>query len=96
MAFAKVPSEDFIVEQGGDLIRRNKSSDVAERWFCAECGTPLLVRDFDGNTHDFSLATLDTPEAVLPEAHFHYASHIPWAEASDDLPRYPRSRGEGT
>jgi hypothetical protein len=90
MAFAKVPSDDFLVESGGEHIRRYKSSEIAERWFCSECGTPLLVRDFDGATHDFNVATLDRPEA-----HFYYASHIPWAEACDGLPRYPRSRSEG-
>lgn len=95
MAFAKVPSPDFVIERGAEVIRRYKSSEIAERWFCGECGTPLLVRDFDGGTFDFSVATLDHPEAVPPEAHFHYASHISWAEACDGLPRYPHSRSEG-
>jgi hypothetical protein len=95
MAFAKVPSADFMIESGAELIRRFRSSEIAERWFCGECGTPLLVRDFEGTTHDFNIATLDRPEAAPPEAHFHYASHIPWAEACDALPRYPRSRAEG-
>ena len=96
MAFAKVPSAEFIIEGGGEHIRRYKSSEIAERWFCGTCGTPLLVRDFEGATHDFSLATLDRPEAVKPEAHFYYASHIPWAEACDTLPRYAGSRsGDG-
>src|SRR5690606_6410310 len=73
-------------------VRRYTSSEIAERWFCGRCGTPLLVRDFDGETHDFSIATLDRPEAIAPEAHFHYASHIAWAEACDTLPRFPRGR----
>jgi hypothetical protein len=92
MAFAKVPSADFVIESGGEHIRRYASSEIAERWFCGKCGTPLLVRDFAGTTHDFSAATLDTPEAVPPEAHFYYASHIVWAPAADDLPRFPRGR----
>jgi len=71
---------------------------------CRTCqlnsGSPAMAfakvpsRDFDGTTHDFSLATLDAPEEVTPEAHFYYASHIPWAEAADDLPRHPRGRDE--
>jgi hypothetical protein len=92
MAFAKVRSEDFVLEQGGEVVRRYPSSEIAERWFCSCCGTPLLVRDFGGTTHDFSLATLDRPDAVPPEAHFFYASRIAWAEACDDLPRFPRGR----
>jgi hypothetical protein len=94
MAFAKVPSADFVIERGGEHIRRYASSEIAERWFCGECGTPLLVRDFAGTTHDFSAATLDRPEAVPPEAHFYYASHVAWAPAADDLPRFPRGRNE--
>ena len=96
MAFAKVPSSDFVIERGSRQIRRYRSSDIAERWFCSACGTPLLVRDFVGTTYDFNIATLDHPEQVPPEAHFYYASHIPWAEVCDDLPIFPRSRGEGT
>lgn len=94
MAFAKVPSADFIIESGAEHIRHYASSEVAERWFCGQCGTPLLVRDFAGTTHDFSLATLDTPEAVEPEAHFHFDGRITWADAADDLPRFPRGRTE--
>ena len=92
MAFAKVPSEDVVVESGGEAIRRYTSSEIAERWFCDRCGTPLLVRDFAGTTYDFSIATLDRPEAVAPECHFYYDSRIAWAEAGDDLPRFPRGR----
>jgi hypothetical protein len=94
MAFAKVLSDDFVIESGGERIRRYASSAVAERWFCDHCGTPLLVRDFAGTTHDFSLATLDRPEAVIPEFHVFYASRIAWADAGDDLPRFPRGRHE--
>jgi hypothetical protein len=92
MVFAKVPSDDFVVESGGERIRRYASSEIAERWFCGHCGTPLLVRDFAGTTHDFNIATLDTPGAVMPEFHVYYESRIAWAEACDDLPRVPRGR----
>lgn len=92
MVFASVPSADFVVDAGGEAIRRYPSSDKAERWFCGECGTPLLFRELEGATHDFSLATLDDPGAVVPGFHIYYESRIAWAEATDDLPRYPRGR----
>ncbi len=94
MAFAKVPSAHFVVEGGAEHIRRYASSEIAERWFCGRCGTPLLVRDFAGTTHDFNIPTLDTPEAVVPEFHCYYDSRIAWAEAADALPRFPRGRDE--
>jgi hypothetical protein len=92
MIFASVPSADFVIEQGSEAIRRYRSSEKAERWFCGSCGTPLLFRDLGGTTHDFCIATLDKPEAVVPGFHIYYASRIAWAEAADDLPQFPRGR----
>jgi hypothetical protein len=92
MVFASVPSADFVVEAGAEAIRRYRSSGKAERWFCGQCGTPLLFREIDGATHDFSLATLDQPTAVRPGFHIYYDSRIVWAGAADDLPRFPRGR----
>ena len=51
-----------------------------------------MCRGLDGATHDFSLATLDEPEAVTPEFHIYYDSRIGWDEAADRLPRFPRGR----
>lgn len=92
MVFASVPSADFVVERGSEQIRRYRSSEKAERWFCGACGTPLLFHAIDGATNDFSIATLDDPEAVVPAFHIYYASRIEWAAAADDLPQYPRGR----
>jgi len=92
MVFARVPADDFVIEGGREHLRRYRSSEKAERWFCGQCGTPLLFRDLAGTTHDFSVATLDSPGTVVPEFHIYYASRIEWAEAADDLPRFPRGR----
>ena len=92
MVFASVPSADYAIESGAGHVRRYPSSDKAERWFCGQCGTPLLFREHAGDTHDFSVATLDTPEAVRPGFHIYWDSRIAWGEPADDLPRFPRSR----
>ena len=92
MVFVSVPSGDYRLDSGEEHVRRYASSDKAERWFCGRCGTPLLFRELAGATHDFSIATLDTPEAVPPGFHIYYQSHIPWAKAADPLPRFPRGR----
>lgn len=92
MAFGSVKAENYLIDQGADNVRRYRSSEKAERWFCGNCGTPLLFRELAGTVHDFSVATLDHPEATPPEKHIYYSSHIPWAEAADDgLPRYNQS-----
>jgi hypothetical protein len=95
MAFATVPVGDFLFEQGTELVGTVASSDTGERRFCSRCGTPFLMQETDQpGTVDFSLATLDKPQAVVPAFHIFYESRIAWAEAGDDKPRHARSRAE--
>ena len=96
MAFASVPVADYVVEKGE--VATVKSSDFGHRGFCANCGTPLYMRvDHQPDTVDFSLATLDDPEATRPGYHIFYGSRVSWAEPADDLPRHdtfrPNTRG---
>jgi len=96
MAFASIPIEHCIVEQGQDALHAFASSAEAERWFCGTCGTPLWVQDrASPQSRDFSLATLDEPEVVSPGFHMFWASRIDWDQPGDNLPRFPRTRGEG-
>ena len=67
-----------------------RSSQTAERLFCAKCGTQLALRD-EPDHLDVTLASLDTPEAVRPSYHIWTASRIGWFEIADDLPRHPGS-----
>jgi len=93
MAFASVPVDDFRFTRGEALVGRFESSDFGHRLFCTRCGTPFLMRvNHQPETVDFSIATLDRPERVLPEFHIFYGSHIPWAPAADALPRHQRFR----
>lgn len=93
MAFASVPVADYVVEQGTDRVGSVRSSDFGHRCFCRDCGTPLYMEDdVAATTRDVSLATLDDPAQVPPDFHIFYASRIAWAPASDELPRYDRSR----
>lgn len=91
MAFATVPLDDYLVEQGA--IATLASSDFGQRGFCRDCGTPLFMRvDHQPDTIDFTIATLDEPDPVVPGYHIFYGSRIGWAEAGDDLPRHDRFR----
>ena len=91
MVFAAVPVGDYRIEQGE--VATVKSSDFGHRGFCRDCGTPLYMRvDYEPETLDFSVATLDDPEAVAPEFHIFWTSRIAWAEPADRLPRHARSR----
>jgi hypothetical protein len=60
-------------------MRTIRSSSFGHRTFCGECGTPLHVRvDHQPETVDFSIATLDDPNAVAPEFHIFWGSKVGW------------------
>src|SRR5215212_8447926 len=79
MVFASVPAGDIVV-------RSVASSSFGHRSFCGTCGTPFLMQvDHQPETVDFSVATLDDPEAIAPGFHIFWASKIGWFEPNDDL-----------
>ena len=102
MVFSTVPAGDLVFTEGADQVKVHKSTPFGERRFCASCGTPLTIQvDYQPETIDFPVATLDEPDAVAPGFHIFRASRIAWFETADDLPRHekfrPDTRGlEGT
>ena len=93
MVFATVPVADFAFVAGADRVKRFRSSSFGHRNFCGECGTPLFVQvDHQPETVDFSVATLDDPDAVPPGFHIFHGSRIAWFETVDTLPRHERFR----
>jgi hypothetical protein len=91
LAYASVPIGAFTLTQGAP--RRRRSSKFGERAFCSDCGTQLTMQvDHQPDTIDFTLASLDTPEAVAPEFHIWTRSRIEWFDIADDRPRYETSR----
>jgi hypothetical protein len=102
MVFASVPDGDLVWTKGADKVRSVASSGFGHREFCGECGTPFLMKvDHQPDTVDFSVATLDDPEAIAPGFHIFWGSRIRWFEPRDELPRHdkfrPDTRGlEGT
>ena len=102
MVFASVPAGHLVVVEGGDKVKSYKSSSFGHRKFCGACGTLLLMQvDHQPETVDFSVATLDHPDAVPPGFHIFHASKVAWFETTDTLPRHekfrPDTRGlEGT
>jgi hypothetical protein len=102
MAFASVPSADFVWTDGEDDVRWVNTSTFGRRAFCSECGAPLQVQvQYQPETVDFPIVTLDDPDQVRPEFHIFWGSKIAWFNPGDELPRYdkfrPDTRGlEGT
>lgn len=73
------------------------SSDIAERGFCARCGTPLFLHDLDRPDDEVELmiGTLDDPAAVAPDHHYGIESRVPWLELADGLPGWQTGRQPG-
>jgi hypothetical protein len=84
MAFGGVRLSEFVVTNGA--IATFESSDIAERGFCAQCGTPLTYRGFGSDRVSVTLGSLDDPAAVEPTTQLGVESRIPWLVGSLSLP----------
>ena len=91
--FASIKRGDWVVTSGTDSLRSVRSSNFGQRSFCAQCGTPLYVTvEHQPETLDFSVVTLDDPDAVPPEFHIFWGSKVAWFNPGDDLPKHDRFR----
>jgi hypothetical protein len=80
MAFGGVPNASFVVTRGALSIYR--SSEIAERGFCAACGTPLTYRTLGGQRVGVTLGSLDNPGAVAPKEQIGAESRLSWIAAA--------------
>ena len=66
------------------------SSLIAERGFCGNCGSSLLIRYYAPEESKFLImmtACLDKPEDSAPTWHGCTESQMPWLDIQDSLPR---------
>jgi hypothetical protein len=63
-----------------------QSSSIAERGFCAHCGTPLYFRYLDQERICMTIGSLDQPNAVPPVIHYGIESRVSWLHLADQLP----------
>ena len=93
MVFASVAHGDLVWTKGAEKVRQVRSSSFGQRSFCGECGTPFLMQvDHQPETVDFSVATLDEPDAVTPGFHIFWSSKVGWFDPGDNLPRHHKFR----
>ena len=92
-AFATVSVDDFVITRGEARVGTFRSSHFGHRRFCRDCGAQLTIQvDYQPETIDFPIGSLDHPDAVAPGFHIFYASKVGWFETADDLPRHDRFR----
>ena len=83
-AFAGVKRNDFAWTRGKPGAFR--SSDVIERDFCRDCGTPLTYRALDKDRVSVSVGSLDHPDSVHPKKQFGVESRHADFERLSSLP----------
>ncbi len=63
-----------------------KSSDHAERGFCARCGTPLFYNSLDNDRINLTIGSLDEPEKFPPINQIGLEARVPWFAGLQKLP----------
>jgi hypothetical protein len=84
MAFGGVRLSEFVIISGA--ITTFSSSDIAERGFCAQCGTPLTYRGLGSDRVSVTVGSLDDPGAVEPATQLGVESRVSWLVHSLSLP----------
>ena len=88
--FAWMP--DGKIEWSGTEPVKYRSSNVATRWFCPDCGAMLAFKYDADDGIDIAATSLDDPSAVTPTMHTWYASRVAWVNMDDDgLVKYDRN-----
>ena len=64
--------------------KRFRSSSIATRGFCAECGTPLSFEADDGVA--LAIGAFDDPASVAPDKQWGIENKLPYVDALHDLP----------
>ena len=83
-SFADIDRADFAWTRGTPAAFR--SSSIAERDFCANCGTPLSFRRIDGPKIEIMTGAFDRPDHVIPTQQFGTESRLGWVVGIANLP----------
>ena len=63
-----------------------RSSTIATRLYCADCGTPLAYVNDDSGDVELTTGSLDEPERAVPTRATGNESRLPWLGALPSLP----------
>jgi hypothetical protein len=83
-SFAEIERGDFAWTRGQPAAFR--SSSIAERDFCRDCGTPLSFRRIDGPRIEIMTGAFDRPDRMVPTRQYGTESRLGWVVAIANLP----------
>lgn len=91
VAWGTFAHDRFVITKG-ELAERRSSPQVV-RGFCANCGTSITYgHDKRPAEIDVTLATLDDPSQLEPEAHIWVQDKLPWVNIDDGRPAFQQYR----
>jgi hypothetical protein len=82
-AFVRFPATQVAWSMPPDLF---VSSNLVERGFCRNCGTPLSYQQIEGPNISLTINSLDDPESVHPEMRFSVGTEVSWCGSLSTLP----------
>ena len=83
-SLADIPHEHFSWTRGAPSAFR--SSSIAERDYCAACGTPLSYRKIGGDNLEIMTGAFDRPDRMVPTLQFGTESRLGWIGNIANLP----------
>jgi len=83
-SFADIEKTDFAWTRGKPAAF--KSSSIAERDFCATCGTPLSFRRLDGPRIEIMTGAFDRPDRLVPTRQYGTESRLGWVVGIANMP----------
>ena len=86
MVFINVPTAAVTWKRGRRALFR--SSSMAARGFCRDCGTPLTYERQPASI-SLSHGALDDPGAIVPTSRLASETVLPWSEAVGAIPIQP-------
>lgn len=88
-SFAGVDRDSFRYLSGQSELKKYASSERNDRYFCAECGSNILVDAKDDPDYLYvSMSTVDGNPALPEGYHIYVGSKAPWWEIRDGLKQF--------
>lgn len=75
-AYAPMAHEALTFTRGAPKLFQ--SSEIAERGFCADCGTPLTYRNVTSERVSVTICSLDDPNCVAPDHQLDAQHAVAW------------------
>lgn len=84
---AIISPDDFKLIKGKEYLKIYVNTETGlERFFCLNCGSPILSKRPSSGITAIRLGTIDTDLSKGPKAHIFVGSRAKWHEITDDLP----------